>query len=98
MEIVEQPRSLLRRSRDPPRTVRASQFGCDFRMDAMLSDTRASVRPLTITRVPSAASDLTIAEPIPAVEPVTKAVLFSSFKFMDVCSCVFLICYELMDG
>jgi hypothetical protein len=58
-------------------------------MDAMLSDTRASVRPLTITRVPSAASDLAMAKPIPAVEPVTKAVLFSTFKFMDVSGCAF---------
>ena len=64
-------------------------FGCDPLMDAMASDTRASVRPFTITRVPSAASDLAMAKPIPAVEPVTKAVLFSSFRFMDVFGCVF---------
>src|SRR5712691_7022377 len=73
-------------------------FGRDLRMAAMASDTRASVRPLTITRVPSAASDLAMAKPIPAVEPVTKAVLFSSFKFMDGSGYVFLICNELIDG
>src|ERR1700736_4590955 len=59
-------------------------FGCDLRMDSIASDTRSSVRPFTITRAPSAASDLAMAKPIPAVEPVTNAVLFSSFKFMDV--------------
>src|SRR5208337_3138934 len=45
--------------------------------------TRASVRPLTITRHPSAASDLAMAKPIPAVEPVTRASLFSIFRFVS---------------
>ena len=38
--------------------------------------------PLTMTRAPSAASALAIAKPIPAVEPLTRANLFSSWRFM----------------
>src|SRR5207247_7054299 len=52
------------------------------RMAAMASVTRASLRPLTTTRAPSAASALAMAKPIPAVEPVTSASLLSSWRFM----------------
>ena len=37
---------------------------------------------LTITRAPSAASALAMAKPIPAVEPLTRASLFSSWRFI----------------
>src|SRR5260221_4283181 len=56
--------------------------GMPARMDAMASATRASVRPLTTTRAPSAARALAMAKPMPAVEPVTRASLFSSWRFM----------------
>jgi len=36
---------------------------------------------LTITRAPSVASALAMAKPIPAVEPLTSASLFSSWRF-----------------
>ena len=48
------------------------------------SATRDSVRPFTITRAPSAASARAIARPMPAVEPVTKASLSVSWRFMRV--------------
>jgi len=44
--------------------------------------TRFSVRPVMITRAPSRASPRAMANPIPAVEPVTKADLPLSSKSM----------------
>src|SRR2546422_1013745 len=48
------------------------------RMRSTADDTRASVRPLTTTAAPSSASAVAIANPMPAVEPVTTAVFPSS--------------------
>src|SRR5258705_11337830 len=49
--------------------------GTPSRMAAIASATRASLRPLMITRAPSAASSLAMAKPMPAVEPLTSASL-----------------------
>ena len=47
-------------------------------------ETVSSLRPLTMTRAPSRASDVAIAWPIPAVEAVTSAVLPSSSRSIAV--------------
>ena len=56
--------------------------GMGWAMAATASATRASVRPLTMTRAPSAASALAMARPMPAVEPVTSASLSVSCRSM----------------
>jgi hypothetical protein len=47
--------------------------GCSRPICAIAAFTRFSVRPFTITEAPSAASRFAIANPIPAVDPVTTA-------------------------
>src|SRR5207253_11218706 len=47
------------------------------------STTALSVRPFTMTRAPSRASPVAMANPMPLVEPETRAVLSASFRFMD---------------
>src|SRR5581483_11678275 len=49
----------------------------------MAAATRAAERPLTITSAPSRARAVAMANPIPAVEPVTKALLFFRCKSMS---------------
>ncbi len=71
--------SALDKSSASPSSFAVGTFA---RMEAMASFTRASLRPLTMTRVPSAASALAMAKPIPAVEPLTRASLFSSWRFI----------------
>src|SRR6266446_713472 len=56
--------------------------GTAARMAASASVTRFSLRPLRMTRAPSAARPLAIAKPMPAVEPVTRASLSWSWRFM----------------
>src|SRR5436190_19909497 len=71
--------SALDKSSASPSSFAVGTFA---RMEAMASFTRTSVRPLTITRAPSPASALAMAKPIPAVEPLTRASLFSSWRFI----------------
>src|SRR5580704_19285752 len=54
--------------------------GCDFRISAIAAFTRSCVRPFTITDAPSAASPRAVANPIPAVDPVTNAALPFSWR------------------
>src|ERR1700688_2586154 len=57
--------------------------GCNFRISRMAASTRACPLPLTITDTDSAASARADAKPIPAVEPVTNALLPSSCRSMS---------------
>ncbi len=70
----------------------ASSFadGLYARIEVIASFTRASVRPLMMTRAPSAARALAIANPIPAVDPVTSAFFPFNSKFTGVRSFVYL--------
>src|SRR3989441_2993243 len=52
---------------------------CD-RIAATAASTRSCVRPFTWTCAPSLASDLAIANPIPAVDPVTSAIFPVSLR------------------
>src|SRR5947209_7811243 len=52
---------------------------CD-RIAAIAASTRSCVRPFTYTCAPSIASAWAIANPIPAVDPVTNATLVVSFR------------------
>ena len=70
-----------RRERSATRPSRRAA-GWSRRIASSAVTTRASVRPFTTTRAPSAASPLAMAKPIPAVEPVTSASLPSSCRFM----------------
>src|SRR5262245_42381740 len=54
-------------------TPSTSAPGTSARICASAPSTRAWVRPLTTTRAPSAASSRAVANPMPAVEPVTTA-------------------------
>src|SRR6185503_8633195 len=53
---------------------------------ATASFTAFSLRPLTITRAPSATSASAIARPMPSVEPVTRASFPFSFKSIQLTS------------
>jgi hypothetical protein len=83
-EIVDQDRDLGEAGQRQLRAPNGAEVGGQrlevaagwaAAMAAIASATRASVRPLTITRAPSAASVLATARPMPAVEPVTRASL-----------------------
>jgi hypothetical protein len=52
---------------------------CD-RIATITASTRSYVRPYTYTCAPSIASAWAMAHPIPAVDPVTNATLFVSFR------------------
>src|SRR5882762_9510327 len=74
-------------------TPRRSGFPTLARIFLTATSTRASVRPLTMTLAPSAASVAAMAKPIPAVDPDTTAVLpliFRSISRLLVDSCEFL--------
>src|SRR6267378_3149738 len=74
-------------------TPRRSLFSTLVRIFLTAASTRASVRPLTMTLAPSAASAAAMAKPIPAVDPDTTAVLpliFRSISRFLVDSCGFL--------
>src|SRR5258708_38076060 len=61
-------------------TPRRSGFPALARIFLTAAATRASVRPLTMTLAPSAASVAAMAKPIPAVDPDTTAVLPLIFR------------------
>src|SRR6266850_491088 len=61
-------------------TPRRSAFSTLVRIFLTAASTRASVRPLTMTLAPSAASAAAMAKPIPAVDPDTTAVLPLIFR------------------
>ena len=65
----------------PLRTIFASGTVC--LMLALASATAFSVRPFTMTRAPSRASPVAMANPIPLVEAETRAVLSVTFRFID---------------
>src|SRR3989454_7649593 len=54
-------------------------------MCCFASATAFSERPFTMTRAPSRASPVAMANPMPLVEPETRAVLSVSFRFMMCC-------------
>src|SRR5947207_13664528 len=61
-----------------------------FRTFSIVSSTRAWVRPVMTTDAPSRASARAIANPIPAVDPVTRVFFPSNCKFIAsfFCGCV----------
>src|SRR5712691_6788823 len=61
---------------------RTSAFLTRWPIRSTAADTRASVRPFTMTFAPSAASAAAMANPMPAVEPDTTAVLPLSPRFI----------------
>src|SRR3979411_3273965 len=53
-------------------------------MCSFASATALSERPFTMTRAPSRASPVAMANPIPLVEPETRAVLSVSWRFISI--------------
>src|SRR3989449_11097784 len=81
------------RSAATPETC-APAPGAARRTSAVAARTRDSVRPFTMTAAPSRASARAMARPMPAVEPVTTAVLPASCRSIYVSGRVGLRSYH----